>query len=94
MATLLWLSIFMRSCSSRSRFSLPRPETNLVDAVEMSRLYTALAMLYRQVGQTGMASSLEARRLELWRHWDSRLPQNSFVGRQLIALKFSFGLRR
>jgi hypothetical protein len=28
---------------------------------------------------------LEARRLELWRHWDAKRPNNNFVRRQLEA---------
>ena len=65
----------------------PKPETSLTDAVHLSRVYKSLAALQRRARQTGSASALEARRLELWRGWDSRLPQNSFVRRQLNAAK-------
>ncbi len=33
-----------------------------------------------------LASTLEARRLELWRHWERKLPNNPFVLRQLAEL--------
>src|SRR5262249_6743404 len=63
----------------------PKPDTSLADAVDLSRLYAALATLYRRAPPDEGASALDARRLELWRRWDSRLPQNSFVRRQLDA---------
>jgi tetratricopeptide (TPR) repeat protein len=63
--------------------SHPEPETSLEDAVGMSRLYSALAGLHRQAHHTDLASALELRRLELWRHWDAKLPHNSFVTRQM-----------
>jgi hypothetical protein len=67
--------------------SHPEPETSLEDAVGMSRLYGALAGLHRQAHHTDLASALELRRLELWRHWDAKLPHNSFVTRQMKAAK-------
>jgi hypothetical protein len=63
----------------------PKPDSSLADAVDVSRLYAALAVLHRRVRRNDLASALEARRLELWRRWDARLPQNSFVRRQLDA---------
>jgi serine/threonine protein kinase len=63
----------------------PKLNTDLEDAVDVSRVYAALAALHRRAGQTGLASALEARRLELWRRWDARVPNNSFVRRQLNA---------
>jgi tRNA A-37 threonylcarbamoyl transferase component Bud32/tetratricopeptide (TPR) repeat protein len=61
------------------------PETNLLDAVDMSRVYSALVDLHRRARQPDAAAVLEARRLELWRHWDARLPHNNFVRRKLDA---------
>jgi tetratricopeptide (TPR) repeat protein len=61
----------------------PKPETILTDAVHLSRIYAAKAMLHRRAGQADLASALEARRNELWRHWDRQLPNNPFVLRQL-----------
>jgi serine/threonine protein kinase/tetratricopeptide (TPR) repeat protein len=64
----------------------PKPETDLEDATDLSNIYRALAQLQRRVGQAALASSLESRRLELWQQWDRRLPNNSFVGRQIAAI--------
>jgi tetratricopeptide (TPR) repeat protein len=61
----------------------PKPDTVLADALRMSRLYAALAALHRRVHQTDLASALETQRLDLWRHWDERLPHNSFIRHQL-----------
>jgi tetratricopeptide (TPR) repeat protein len=65
--------------------SSPAPNTSLPDAVNLSRLYTAIAGLSLRVGQNERASILAAQRAELWRHWNARLPNNSFVRRQLEA---------
>jgi hypothetical protein len=43
----------------------------------------ALAALLRRVGRTDEAASLDQNRLELWRHWDHKLPNNPFLERQL-----------
>jgi len=61
----------------------PNPDTNLGEAVDVSRLYGALAALHHRAGHSDLSSSFEARRNELWRHWDGRLPHNHFVRRQL-----------
>jgi hypothetical protein len=63
----------------------PKPDTSLAGTVDLSRVYAALAGLYRRTGRNDFASSLEARRLELWRYWDARLPDKSFVTLQLSA---------
>src|SRR5262249_35081446 len=68
----------------------PKPYTNLADAVDVSRVYAALAVLHRQARQTRDASDLEARRLGLWRRWDARLPHNDFVRHQLNAANGPF----
>jgi hypothetical protein len=65
--------------------SNPKSETNLQDAARWSHGQIALAGLYRRAGKTGLASTLEASQLALWRRWDVRLPNNSFVRRQLVA---------
>jgi tetratricopeptide (TPR) repeat protein/predicted Ser/Thr protein kinase len=59
--------------------------TDLRDATRMSGLYGALTVLYRRTGQTAKAENVEARRIDLWRHWDQKIPRNSFVQRQLAA---------
>ena len=61
----------------------PNPETSLGDAVHLSRIYAAMAALHRRAGQPDPASTLETRRRDLWRQWDRKLPQNTFIRRQL-----------
>ena len=61
------------------------PETDLPDAAGLSRLYRAIASLNRAIGRNETASALELRSLQLWKHWDARLPNNSFIRRQLNA---------
>jgi len=58
----------------------PSPDTNLFDAVEISRLYAALAELRHPGAQEA--------RLKLWKHWDAKLPDNDFVRRQLAAAAY------
>ena len=66
-----------------------KPRTSLADAVQQSRVFAALGNLYRQAHQTDSQSAIEARRLELWKSWDSQLSGNSFVHRQLEAANSS-----
>ena len=61
----------------------PEPEASLDDANELSTLYEAMASLHRRAGQVPEAAALEERRLEIWRTWDRKLPNNVFVLRQL-----------
>jgi tetratricopeptide (TPR) repeat protein len=61
----------------------PEPFTDLRNVPQLSRLYESLAGLYRRIGDAAKAESMESRRLELWRHWDRKLPHNAFVRRQL-----------
>jgi serine/threonine-protein kinase len=63
----------------------PQPYTSLPDAVSLSRLYSIIAGLDHRAGQNDRASGLESRRLELWRHWNAKLPNNSFIQGQLAA---------
>ena len=60
-----------------------KPETNLQDAVNLSGIWTSLAALYRRSGRQDRASMLETRRVDLWRQWERKLPNNPFVLRQL-----------
>jgi tetratricopeptide (TPR) repeat protein len=65
----------------------PKPETNLKDAVELSNLYGAAARVYRLAGESSTAGSIEQRRLNLWRQWDIKLPNNAFVAWQVQAAR-------
>jgi serine/threonine-protein kinase len=60
-----------------------KPETRLSDAMTLSRIWESATALYRRGGRAELASTLEARRSELWRQWDRKLPNNPFVRQQL-----------
>jgi tetratricopeptide (TPR) repeat protein len=61
----------------------PKPDINLADAVDVSRLYTRLEALCRRARESEQAAALRERRWQLWLHWDVKLPHNAFVRRQL-----------
>jgi serine/threonine protein kinase len=63
----------------------PQALDDLRDAPRLSQLYASLASLDRRTGQTPKAQEMESRRLELWRAWDRKLPNNQFVLRQIAA---------
>ena len=58
-------------------------QNDLRDAVALSRLYASLARIDAATGGSARAATLDARRLELWHHWQDALPGNAFVLRQL-----------
>ena len=62
-----------------------KPETSLGVAVELSRILRSIAALHRRDGRPDLASPIDVRRVELWRHWVRRLPTNPFVLRQVAA---------
>ena len=66
--------------------SKPSPDTDLRDANSVSVIEAALSNLEKKAGRVDAASALDQSRGELWRHWDQKLPNNSFVRRQLAAL--------
>jgi tetratricopeptide (TPR) repeat protein len=63
----------------------PKLDTSLTDAFNLSRIYAAIANLESAIGRIDGAAEFRKRRLELWRHWDAKLPNNNFVRRQLSA---------
>ena len=65
------------------------PQNDLLNSLYVSRLHTSLATLLRHMGRKDQAVPLEAVRLELWRSWDRKLPNNPFVGRQLETARLS-----
>ena len=60
---------------------------DLLHATKLSRTYESLAALDRRNSRSGDAVALNAHRLELWKHWESKLPNNPFVRRQLEAAR-------
>ena len=67
----------------------PNPETDLRDALRLSNLYEEAAAVHRRTGHSDVASGLEAQRLELWRGWDGKLPNNGFIRRQWEAVRLA-----
>jgi len=65
--------------------SKPEPEEDLSDALDLSRLLSALADLNTAAHLPDRAAAQQHRRLELWQHWDRKLPGNAFVQRQRDA---------
>jgi tetratricopeptide (TPR) repeat protein len=61
----------------------PVPEASLEDAVELSNIYRQMAALYRRGRRPADVSGFDTRRVELWRHWDAKLPHNGFVRREM-----------
>jgi len=67
--------------------SNPDPENDLPNAVSVSRLHASLAMLLRRMRRPDQAAPMDARRLELWQHWNRKLPDNPLVRRQFEAVR-------
>jgi serine/threonine protein kinase/tetratricopeptide (TPR) repeat protein len=63
----------------------PKPESSLIDAADLSRLYSSMADIYRRSGRVDSAAALDTRRLDMWQQWARRLPNNAFVLRQIAA---------
>jgi serine/threonine protein kinase len=63
----------------------PEPQATLADAVMLSHLYSTIAALNRRTGHDERACTLEMRCVDMWRDWDTRLPNNKFVRSQLKA---------
>ncbi len=63
----------------------PDPLNDLRDTPKLSRIYAALADLYRRTGDSPAAEAMRARRLDLWRQWQAKLPRNAYVRGQFEA---------
>jgi len=61
----------------------PDPASDLREAKRLARLYEGAARVYRLGGAAAKADAIDARRLDVWREWDRKLPNNPFVLRQL-----------
>ena len=59
------------------------PHNDLAEAAYLSNVYVALAAVDRRIGKENDAALLDARRMEIWKHWQERLPGSSFIRRQL-----------
>jgi tetratricopeptide (TPR) repeat protein/predicted Ser/Thr protein kinase len=81
------LQIYQELLDRTSR-AKPGPENSLEDAMDQSGIYTGMAAVHRRAGHASLAAALNARRLELWRLWEKKLPGNMYVLRQ-IALAAS-----
>lgn len=58
---------------------------NLEDAVHLSTICGSAANAYRRAHRIERASAMERRRLELWKRWQQKLPNNAFVRQQREA---------
>jgi tetratricopeptide (TPR) repeat protein len=63
------------------------PENFLEDAVDLGNLYGAMHDLHRRSGRADLADASARRSLELWQHWDRKLPGNPFVAKQLAEAR-------
>jgi tetratricopeptide (TPR) repeat protein len=69
----------------------PQEFDDLRNAPKLSLLYEKMAGVYRRTGATAKASTMEERRLDLWRRWDKKLPHNTFIRRELEATRLESG---
>jgi tetratricopeptide (TPR) repeat protein/predicted Ser/Thr protein kinase len=63
----------------------PDQENDVGQAKQLSSIYESLASLERRNRQPEEAAALDARRLEIWKHWQTKLPNNPYVLRQVGA---------
>ena len=58
---------------------------DLRDVPKLAHMYEAIEGLSEQLGDGVEAARMKGLRIDLWRHWQQGLPQNTFVRRQLDA---------
>ncbi len=63
------------------------PRAELSHAADFSRVYAGLESAHRRGGNTEGADEALAKRRELWRYWNSRIPSNSFIQRQMAMIQ-------
>jgi serine/threonine protein kinase len=63
--------------------SRPDVEHDFQMANAVGRLYLAFARSLKRLGEDAASRALDDQRLNLWRAWDRKLPNNQFVRRQL-----------
>jgi tetratricopeptide (TPR) repeat protein len=69
------------------RAANPQPNTDLRHANGLSRIYRDLSNLYRRAGRASQADDLDQQRRKLWQQWSGKLPHNSFIERQIAAIR-------
>ena len=82
-----------RELLDRIQVTRPDPLGDLRDAPKLAKVYGALAVLYRRTGDAATADRMNSERVDLWRHWQQKLPQNAFIGRQMQAPESAFAAR-
>jgi predicted negative regulator of RcsB-dependent stress response len=65
--------------------SNPDPQNNLAHAVAFSQIFGSLAVSHRRSGQRDRGEAFAALRLQLWRHWDRKFPDNNLIRRQIAS---------
>lgn len=81
-ATRIW-----RELAQAFEASPRKPEADLHWAYAFSEAYRALARLHESAGDADGAAVWQNKDRALWNRWDSKLPGNSFVQRQLRAAR-------
>jgi len=76
-----------RELMAKVMASNPDPWNDLEDAYHLSSHYAAMGAILGRVGLADEAASFEGRRLELWEHWNQKLPNNRFVLRQIALTR-------
>lgn len=59
--------------------------SDLRNAPRLSQLYETLARLYARTGDLERAGDMQSLRIQLWRSWDRKLPNNSFIRREMLS---------
>jgi serine/threonine-protein kinase len=65
----------------------PQPQNDLTHAIALSHIYAALTTLSRSNGDANRSQEFAGARIQLWRHWDSKLANNDLIRRQLQAAR-------
>ncbi len=76
-----------RELLAKAMASNPDPWNDLEDAYHLSSHYAALGAILGRAGLAAEAASFDARRVELWQHWNQKLPNNQFVLRQIAMTR-------
>ncbi|HEX4773282.1 MAG TPA: protein kinase [Bryobacteraceae bacterium] len=61
------------------------PHADLQTASIFSQAWTGISRVLRQTGRNDEAAAFDARRAELWSAWNRKLPNNSYVLRQMAV---------